>query len=221
MTLMSFAKGDKKMIIESLEYCNKKYSLIYSDPPWAQTKGNVRKCRPNQGKQLDYSTLSLEEIKDIHKYVLNNLTYQKHNVFMWSIDKYLHEAEQMMSDLGYTLHARMIWDKTNGVAPAFTVRYSHEYLLWFYRKGNILMPCEEQRGKYTTVIREPATTHSKKPLAAYEMLEAMFPYTHKIEMFARNTRDGWDCWGNEVAFKEAEKRRLKHSYRPEMAIKAL
>lgn len=55
-----------------------------------------------------------------------------------------------------------------------------------------------------TVIREPATTHSKKPLAAYEMLEAMFPYTHKIEMFARNTRDGWDCWGNEVAFKEAE-----------------
>lgn len=117
---------------------------------------------------------------------------------MWTIDKYLHDTELMMKELGYDLHARIIWDKTNGVAPAFTVRYSHEYLLWFYKKGNILMPCEEAKGKYTTVLREQATKHSKKPLCAYEMIEAMFPNTSKLELFARNHRDGWDCWGNEV-----------------------
>ena len=176
---------------------DKKYGIIYTDPAWKQTKGNIRKCRPNQNKKLDYPTLSMEDIKDIHKQVIS-LCKEKHNIFMWAIDKYLHEAEQMMKELGYELHARMIWDKTNGVAPAFTVRFSHEYLLWFYKKGNILMPCDEQRGKYTTVLREQSTKHSKKPLCAYEMIEKMFPNIAKLELFARNYRDGWDCWGNEV-----------------------
>ena len=174
-----------------------KYDLIYSDPPWPQSKGNIRKCRPNQDKKLDYPTLSLDEIKNIHIEAIR-LCEPKHNIFIWAIDKYLGETEQMLKDLGYTLHARMIWDKGNGVAPAFTVRYSHEYLLWFYKKSNILMPCAEQRGKYTTVFREPSIKHSKKPQCVYKMLEAMFPETRRLEMFARNTRNGWDCWGNEV-----------------------
>jgi len=176
---------------------NNRYDIIYTDPAWKQTKGNSRKCRPNQGKELDYSTLNLDDIKEIHRQAIT-LCNDKHNIFMWTIDKYLHETELMMKELGYKLHARMIWDKTNGVAPAFTVRYSHEYLLWFYKKGNILMPCQETRGKYTTVLREQATKHSKKPLCAYEMIESMFPNTNKLEMFARINRENWDCWGNEV-----------------------
>lgn len=177
---------------------HKKYGIIYTDPPWKQTKGNMRKCRPNQGKELDYQTLNMEEIKEIHRHVTENLCEEKHNIFMWTIDKYLHGTEQMMKELGYELHARFIWDKENGVSPAFTVRFSHEYLLWFYRKGKILMPYEEMRGKYTTVLREQSTKHSKKPICAYEMIENMFPNVEKLEMFARNEHDGWDCWGNEV-----------------------
>lgn len=176
---------------------DKKYDIIYTDPAWKQTKGNKRKCRPNQGKELDYQTCTLDEIKEIHR-VATELCNEKHNIFMWTIDKYLHESEQMMKELGYELHARMIWDKENGISPAFTVRFSHEYLLWFYKKGNILMPCEDMRGKYTTVLREASTKHSKKPVCAYEMIENMFPNTTRLEMFARQTRDGWDCWGNEV-----------------------
>lgn len=175
-----------------------KYAVIYSDPPWAQKKGNLRKCRPNQGKELDYNTMTLSDIVDLHKDFLSTHTEILHNVFMWTIDKFLPQTEAFMRDLGYELHARMIWDKENGIAPAFTVRFSHEYLLWFYKKGKMLKPVEEMRGKYTTVIREPSTKHSKKPTAAYEMLENMFPHATKIELFARTTRDGWDCWGNEV-----------------------
>lgn len=176
---------------------NNKYDLIYTDPPWNQTKGGKRKCRPNQGKELDYSTLSMSEIKNIHQKAFK-LCKLKHNIFMWTIDKFLHETEQMMKELGYDLHARIIWDKENGIAPAFTLRYSHEYLLWFYKKGHLLMPCKNMRGKYTTVLRESSTKHSKKPECAYVMLEQLFPNTNKIELFARNEREGWDCWGNEV-----------------------
>lgn len=146
---------------------------------------------------MDYNTLSIEEITEIHRKV-KELEEPKANIFMWTIDKFLHETESMMRLLGYELHARMIWDKENGIAPAFTVRFSHEYLLWFYQKGHILMPEKETRGKYTTVFRERATKHSKKPESVYEMIEEMFPECKKLEMFARTERIGWDSFGNEL-----------------------
>ena len=52
---------------------DKKYKIIYTDPPWAQTKGNLRKCRPNQNKSLDYKTMSLDDIKELHKTFLETL----------------------------------------------------------------------------------------------------------------------------------------------------
>lgn len=173
------------------------FELIYTDPPWPQTKGNARKSRPNQGKELNYHTMSIADIADFHVPYLMKAA-SKHNVFMWAIDKYLHHAEQMMETMGYKLHARIIWDKENGIAPAFTVRFSHEYLLWFYKPGKMLMPCPEMRGKQTTVLREAATVHSRKPQVAYEMLEAMFPGAKRIELFARQRRSGWDAVGDEL-----------------------
>ena len=190
------AIGDKKMIKIDMEMPDK-YDVIYTDPPWSQKKGNARKCRPNQEKELDYKTLSMDDIAILHQRA-SKLCNEKHNIFMWAIDKYLHETEKMMKELGYELHARFIWDKENGIAPAFTVRFSHEYLLWFYKKGNMLMPSKEMRGKYTTVLRESSTKHSKKPQCAYEMIENMFPESSKLEMFARKTRSGWDSWGDKV-----------------------
>lgn len=173
------------------------YDIIYSDPPWPQKKGNTRKCRPNQTRELDYSTLSVAECFAIQDRFFDEAA-DKHNVFLWAIDKFLVETEEQMAKRGYKLHARMIWDKENGVAPAFTVRFSHEYLLWFYKPGKMLMPRKEARGKYTTVLREAATYHSHKPVCAYEMIEDMFPEANKIELFARNTRSGWTSWGNEL-----------------------
>lgn len=178
---------------------DKKYSLIYSDSPWEQSRGGKKKARPNSsGKPLDYPTMNLKAISDLHKHVLSSITNEKHNVFMWTTEKYLHETEKMMESFGYKLHIRFIYSKGMGQAPAFTVRFTHEYLLWFYKPGKIVMPRKETRGKYASVFFEKPKRHSQKPAFAYEMLEDMFPGCNKIEMFARNYRDGWDCWGNEV-----------------------
>lgn len=176
-----------------------KYDIIYTDPPWQQGKGGKKKVRPNSsGGELDYPTMNLQEIKMLHKGICEKLVSDKHNIFMWTINKYLVDAQMMMKELGYTLHARIVWDKTTGMAPAFTVRFQTEYLLWFYKKGNIIMPRKEARGKYPDIMRESVKRHSQKPECAYHMIEDMFPNTKKLELFARNCRDTWDYWGNEV-----------------------
>lgn len=60
------------------------------------------------------------------------------------------------------------------------------------------LPAKEMRGGFTDVIREGSRKHSQKPEAAYEMIEAMFPEAKRLELFARQERAGWDCFGNEV-----------------------
>ena len=49
-----------------------------------------------------------------------------------------------------------------------------------------------------SVIRVKRTGHSVKPVEAYEYIERMYPALSKIELFARNRRDGWTSWGNEM-----------------------
>lgn len=177
-----------------------KYDILYTDPPWEQGRGGKKTARPNSsGGSVPYKTMNLSEILELHRYVTSSIMNEKHNVFMWTIDKYLHQTEELMDSIGYKLHARMIWDKGNGPSPAYTVRFSHEYLLWFYKSGGIILPCEGQRGMYSTVFRENTKhRHSEKPECAYQMLETMFPQTKRLELFARRERDGWDAWGDEL-----------------------
>jgi len=169
----------------------KEYDIIYADPPWPQKKGGLRKARPNQTRWLDYPVLSLDDIQSI----LNRIKGKM--LFLWTIDKFLFNAEAIAKNCGYKLHARIIWDKENGIAPAFTIRFCHEYLLWCY-KSPMLPVVKEMRGKLRSVLREPAKKHSVKPVRAYEYIESLYPNTSKAELFARNYRNGWDVWGNEV-----------------------
>ena len=184
------------MVIDIYNTTNR-YGLLCIDPPWKQSKGGKKNVRPNSsGTQLDYQTISLDLIKE-HIKVASELTEDNSILFLWTIDKYLFEAEQIAKDLGYKLHARMIWNKVNGIPAAFTIRYGHEYLLYMY-KGKLIPVAKNERGKIHTVFTELVTKHSKKPEISYQIMERLYPDLQKLEMYARRERQGWDCWGNEV-----------------------
>ena len=173
------------------------YDLIYADPPWKQSKGGKKAVRANSsGEPLDYKTMTLEDIEQTLKQAVN-LTGENSILFLWTIDKYLFEAQEIAENLGYKLHARMIWNKVTGIPAAFTVRYGHEYLLYMY-KGKLTPVATEERGKIHTVFTERVRRHSQKPEEAYRIIERLYPNINRIELFARNTRDNWHCWGNEV-----------------------
>lgn len=195
---MLWGDGDERMIINDLNDIKETYGLIYADPPWKQSKGGKKSVREkSSGKPLDYPTCSLDEIRE-HLRLATEFTTENSILFLWTIDKYLFEAQQIAESLGYKLHARMIWDKVTGIPAAFTVRYGHEYLLYMY-KGKLTPVARDERGKIHTVFRERVTKHSKKPNVAYEIIERLYLDLKKLEMYARETRDGWDSFGNEVA----------------------
>lgn len=184
------------MAIVDIFNTDKKYGLLYVDPPWKQAKGGKKKARKESGKPLDYPVLELVEIKN-HLEQGSNLTTENSILFLWTIEKYLFQAEEISKNLGYKLHARMIWNKVNGIPSAFTIRYGHEYLLYMW-KGKFTPVAVEERGKIHSVFTEKVKRHSQKPDVAYQIIERLYPDLQKLEMYARIQRDDWDCWGNEV-----------------------
>ena len=169
----------------------KRYNILSIDPPWPKRKGGLRKTRPQQDRNLNYPTMEVSEIFKLLDQKIFILLSRPHTVFLWNIDQFLHEGEQQMLKRGYKLHARLIWDKKNGVAPAFSIRYSHEYVSWFYKP--IFMPVDkDSRGKLRSVLQEPAREHSRKPNVFYQAVEMWYPETNRLDVFSRETRDGWD-----------------------------
>ncbi len=176
-----------------------KFQILVIDPPWQKKKGGFRKVRPNQKRNLDYPTMSINEIFILlDKKVLPHADNQ-HCVFMWVIDQYLIGCENFMVERNYKRHCRFIWDKTNGVAPAFTVRFSHEYLIWYYQE-KLIKPAINFRGKFRTVFCEKSREHSRKPDCAYKMIEQLYPVATKIDVFSREKRESWHQFGNQINY---------------------
>ena len=176
---------------------DKKYQVIYADPPWKQSRGGKKAVRKlSSGGPLPYSVISLEEIAN-HIQHFSSMGDNDHALFLWAIDKYLFEAHEIAYNLGYKLHARMIWNKVTGIPAAFTIRYGHEYLLWFYRK-KLIPVAKNERGKIHSVFTEQVKKHSEKPEIAYQIIERLYPDSTRIELYARRRRSGWELWGNEA-----------------------
>jgi N6-adenosine-specific RNA methylase IME4 len=175
------------------------YDVLIIDPPWQKKKGGLRKSRPNQGRELDYATMATEAIFDLLDKEVFILAEEHHVVFMWTIEQFLTECDVEMLKRGYKRHIRIVWNKTNGIAPAFTIRYAHEYLVWYY-KPKLLKIADTQRGKHISVITEKARQHSRKPDAAYVMVNNLYPDSKKIDVFSREKRPGFSQWGDQIKF---------------------
>jgi N6-adenosine-specific RNA methylase IME4 len=47
------------------------------------------------------------------------------------------------------------------------------------------------------VLFAPSRRHSRKPECSYELVEEV-SYGPRLELYAREKRDGWSVWGDEV-----------------------
>jgi N6-adenosine-specific RNA methylase IME4 len=120
-------------------------------------------------------------------------------VFMWACMPTLPEALDLGMAWGLTYKTTAFtWVKRNRVANTFFVG------LGYWTRANAELCLLFTRGKpkrkskrVQQIIYAPVGRHSAKPEAAYQRIEALIdgPY---CEVFARNTRPGWDAIGNEI-----------------------
>ena len=102
------------------------------------------------------------------------------------------DALNIMQAWGFQYVTHAVWDKEI-IGLGTYLRHQHENLLIGYRGDHIARATLS-----SSVIRAPRRQHSRKPDKAYEIIERMYPTLPKIELFARNARDGWAAWGNQA-----------------------
>lgn len=160
------------------------FDVILADPPWKYDI-NIR------GSPDDH--YDVMEDDDISKLVIPSA--DNCVLFMWGTAPKLQEALAVIEDWGFTYKTNMVWVKDK-IGTGYYFRGKHE-LLFVAVKGNPLIPEEADRPE--SVLIAPRTTHSKKPEEIYNIIERMYPNAKYLELFARNTKENWKSWGNEIA----------------------
>lgn len=162
------------------------YDVIYCDPPWKYDFAETE----SRAIENHYPTMTVEEMKSLQIPAAENSV-----MLMWATAPKLEQALELLKAWGFTYKTNAVWDK-EVIGMGYWFRGQHEFLL-VGTKGSYSPPKPENR--YSSVIREKRTAHSKKPLVLYNMIEKMFPNARYLELFSRNKfNDNWNVWGNQL-----------------------
>jgi N6-adenosine-specific RNA methylase IME4 len=165
-----------------LKPTGKRYGLIYADPAW-DYMGEAK---------VGYPTMKL---RDICKLPVARIAEDDAVLALWVPPSLLAEGLKVVRAWGFEFKTSAVWDKERpGLGQYFGNQ--HEILLLATR-GN--PPRVPKMARHSSVLREARPKqHSRKPQAAYAMLEGMYEGLSKVELFARGTmREGWEGWGNQ------------------------
>ena len=176
---------------------NKKYDIILCDPPWQfltwSNKGKDRSAEKHYATMAKY---------DIQKLPVSNISAENSVLFLWATAPCLIEALELIKAWGFTYKTvGFTWVKQCKKSDklftgmGYYTRANAEFCL-LATKGKIL---ERKSHSISQIIVSHIEEHSKKPAEARDRITKLFGNDlQKIELFARQYADGWDCWGNEV-----------------------
>lgn len=181
---------------ENIYTTKKKYEIVYADPPWRfQTYSEKGKGR---SAERHYPTMAKEEIQrlPIERICADNCVLQ-----LWITAPCLIEGMELIRAWGFTYKTvAFTWIKQNKrndrlfMGMGYYTRSNAEFCLLATR-GKIL---QRQSRSVPSVILSHIERHSQKPKEVRERIVKLFGDRPRIELFARDLADGWDCWGNEI-----------------------
>lgn len=173
---------------------NKKYDVIYADPPWQygdklSGKGMTGAC--------PYPTMKLEDICNLP---IQRLAKKDCFLFMWVTMPMLQEGLEVIKSWGFKYRTcAFCWVKTNpksGTLVSGMGKYTmgNAELCLLARKGTPKRVSKSVK----QIVLEPRKRHSEKPNEVRNRILELCGGGDFIELFARQQTEGWDCWGNEV-----------------------
>ena len=173
---------------------NKKYQIIYADPPW---NFNFRKRNrlSEEAKARLYDTMDGESIC---KLPIKELTDNNCVLFLWVMNSELPLALRVIESWGFTYKTvAFTWVKTRINTYHFgggNWTRSNPELCLLATKGHI----ERKSASVKNLVISPLREHSRKPDEIRNYIVQLVGDLPRIELFARQKVEGWDVWGNEV-----------------------
>jgi N6-adenosine-specific RNA methylase IME4 len=161
------------------------FAVVYADPPWQSRSPSSDRAAENH-----YPTMAVEELKALPVPAADDAV-----CFLWAVNPLLPAALEVLAAWGFSYRSNLVWVKDKLGLGSY-VRGQHELLLLGTR-GEMPAPAEPDRPP--SVIVADRQAHSVKPAAVPELIERMYPGLSRVELFAREEREGWVGWGNELA----------------------
>jgi len=186
-----------------MELPNKKYQIIYADPPWKYRDKRNKKGKNNPtgagGAMKHYQCMELDDIKTLP---IREISDDNCMLFLWITSPFIREGLEVINSWGF--------------------RYITIPFVWIKMKNDMTSPRKDGIGNYTPnnaeyvllgrkgkywrnstkvkqILFHPKTTHSQKPDEVRNRIIDLCGDIPRIELFARNRFDGWDAWGNELS----------------------
>ena len=176
----------------------KKYKVIYIDSPWTY-KDKAR--AGERGVEYKYKTM---KINDIYNLPIYDLADKDCFLFSWTTWPLLENGIEAIKRWGFKYKTiGFNWIKTNSK--------NHETLFWgggSYSRANSEICLMGVKGKpkrvaanIHSVVVSPhpgkkKEDHSRKPNEVRDRIVRLAGDVPRIEIFAREVFDGWDCFGD-------------------------
>lgn len=170
---------------------SQQYKCIAMDPPWNERGGG----KIRRGADRHYPLL---KTRDMPRAIYQSGVWSPApdcHLWCWATANHLPDALWVIEALGFRYLTNAVWVKSRPPGLGQYLRGRHELLLLAVRGSG--PAARTARRDLESVIEAPRGAHSVKPQRAYDLIEAR-SQGPRLELFARQPREGWTVWGNEV-----------------------
>lgn len=188
------------MRVSTLQDALWQYDEVYADPPWPMWGSSTK----NAAAGKHYTLMTLAAICAMP--VKSLFRGKKGALFLWATCPRLDLAFKAIDSWG--LHYRgvaFIWTKTRkdgqvigaqGVPPTGTKPTAELCLL--ATTNNLGRPFPLLDASVRQDVFAPRGEHSEKPDEVRKRIVRLYGDRPRLELFAREAKDGWDRWGLEA-----------------------
>jgi N6-adenosine-specific RNA methylase IME4 len=167
------------------------FDVVVIDPPRDMQKID-REVRTNQDA-FDYPVMKVEEIEAWwEKNMAGKLKPDVH-LFIWATSKWLRSAIDLAKAFGFRFVLPMVWFKNGGFQPVGLPQFNCEFVVY----ARLGAPQFVETKDFFCGFQAPRREHSRKPDAFYDTVRRVNAGS-RVDVFARERRDGFAVYGNEV-----------------------
>ena len=179
-----------------IPFPDKKYQIIYADPPWDGLGWNKNKS----GAKCPARHYPVQDADWVKNLPVNTIADTNCALFLWVTFPNLPLGLKVIEAWGFRYATiGFNWVKRNRVAES-----------WFFGCGNYTRANSElcllgikgtmkrQSASVHSILDDRIMKHSEKPDTARQRIVELFGDLPRIELFARTRVPGWDAWGNEL-----------------------